>query len=59
MSDDIDCTCRQSSSVRYNEGLLRFPCPVHGITFATKRERLEMLEERVSRLEARAEEERE
>jgi hypothetical protein len=42
--------------VRYNEGLLRFPCPVHGITFATKRERLEMLEERVSRLEARAEE---
>jgi hypothetical protein len=53
---DIDCTCRASDHVRYNPGLLRYPCPVHAYVFATKTERIELLEERVSRLEARAEE---
>jgi hypothetical protein len=51
--DDIDCTC---ISVAYNVGLVRYPCPVHGYLYASEQERIEMLEERVSRLEARAEE---
>jgi hypothetical protein len=50
--DDVDCTCRISDHVRYNPGLLNYPCPIHGFVFASKKDRLEMLEERVSKLEA-------
>jgi len=44
-----ECHCRD----RVNP---QFPCPVHGYTYATKTTRIELLEERVSRLETRAEE---
>ena len=56
MMDDIDCTCGISDQVRFNPGLLHYPCLVHGYVFATKKDRIELLEERVSRLEARLEE---
>jgi hypothetical protein len=49
--DDVDCTCRASDHVRYNPGLLHYPCPVHHYVFASKTDRIEMLEERVSNLE--------
>ena len=43
--NDLDCTCRANSILK------RFPCPVHGLVFATKNDRLELLEERVNKLE--------
>ena len=46
-----DCTCRASEYVRFNLGLLQYPCPVHGYLYANVEERLELLEERVTALE--------
>jgi hypothetical protein len=37
--------------VRFNLGLLQYPCPVHGYLYANVEERLELLEERVTALE--------
>lgn len=48
MTDLTDCTCIQT--VGFSKRT--FPCLVHGMTFASKTERIELLEERVSRLEA-------
>jgi hypothetical protein len=45
-----DCTCEWNPKVRGSRE--RYPCPLHGYVYATKTQRIELLEERVSRLES-------